>query len=136
MPTTLIQQVKIEVGDLDPALPILSDDEYEYFLTKNNLSVRRASLDAAKTILFKLSMRTRERVDIFDIYGHQAAQNYIEALKLFLRNPDLNTVLQSVSLYAGGISKSDMIANNENPDNNLPGSSLEVRLPPKDLFSV
>lgn len=136
MPTTLVQQVRIEVGDLDPALPILSDDEYEYFLTKNNSSVRRASLDAAKTILFKLSMRTRERVDIFDIYGHQAAQNYIEALKLFLRNPDLNAVLQNVSLYAGGISKSDMIANNENPDNNLPGSSVEVRIPPKDLFSV
>lgn len=114
----LIQQVRWEVADSDPALPILADDVYTYYLTKNNESVRRASMDAARAILFRLAMSSSEdTVDIFTIKGRHAAEQYRLALELFLKSPDLNPVLQNTQVYAGGISKSDMLAN-ETIDNN------------------
>lgn len=113
-----IQKVRLEVGDTEVDLPILSDEEYEYFLEKNSNSVRRASIDAAKSILFKMSMRSDETVDIFSIKGSKAAQSYVMALNMFLKNPDLNPILQSAMPYGSGISISDMQANIQDSDNN------------------
>lgn len=136
MALTKIQQVRLEVGDIDVSLPILSDVEYAYFLTKHGDSVSRAAIDSAKTILFKLSTRVRERVELFEIHGQQAAVNYVQALKMYLNNPQLNPVLQNTSLYAGGVSLSDMSSNDSNPDNNIVSSSGENReIPARDLFS-
>lgn len=137
MSLNLISQCRLEVGDTDTSLPILNDVEYEYFLNKHSGSVRRASLDAAKTILFKLSMRVRERVELFEIHGAQAASNYIQALKLYIKDPNLNPVLQGVAVYAGGISVSDMEANDSNPDNNVVSSPEKLNTrPPTNYFTL
>jgi len=129
MSLNLISQCRLEVGDNDVSFPILSNEEYEYFLNKHSGSVRRASLDAAKTILFKLSMRVRERVELFEIHGAQAATNYIQALKLYIKDPNLNPIYTGVALYAGGISISDMQSNDNTADNNVvmtPDGSREI----------
>jgi hypothetical protein len=122
-----IQTLRYELADTDTTLPILSDAEYAYFIDKNAGSIRRAMLDAARTILFKLSINsTDSTVDIFSIKGSKAAQQYIEALKLFLRDPNLNPALTLGGGYAGGISKQDMQNNVDNTDNNaviVPSSS-------------
>lgn len=115
---TPIQEVRLAVGDVDITLPFLDDQTYEYFLKKNSDSVRRASLDAAKAILMLLSTRTDETIDIFSNKGSKAAEQYRLSLQLFLRDPSLNPVLYSANGYAGGISKSDMLANNVDADNN------------------
>jgi hypothetical protein len=114
-----VQSLRYELGDTDVNFPIMSDAEYTYFLTKNDNSVRRASLDAAKSIMLKLSMRTDETVDLFSIKGAAAAKNYIAALQAYVKNPELNQSLQVLQGYAGGISKADMIANDANSDNNI-----------------
>lgn len=114
-----IHALRIELGDTSPEFPIMSDDEYNYFLSKHDWSIRRASMDAAKSIMLKLSMRTDETVDIFSIKGSSAAKNYMQALQMFIKNPDLNTLYDKVQGYAGGISKADMLANNSNLDNNI-----------------
>ena len=119
MALSLLQQVKLEVADTDPALPILSDESYEYFLTKNNNSVTRAALDAAKTILLVLSQRSDETVDIFSIKGSKASSEYRASLMLFLRDPQMNPVLQNCQGWVGGISKSEMYANDIALDNNI-----------------
>lgn len=126
---TPIQEVRVAVGDLDTTFPLLDDATYDYFLTKNSDSVRRAALDAAKTILFQLSMRTDMTVDIFSVKGAKAAEQYRMSLQLFLKDPSMNPVLTSANGYAGGISKSDMISNIETTDNNAvitPGMEEEV----------
>lgn len=117
-----IQKVRLEVGDTEVDLPILTDEEYEYFLEKNSGSVRRASIDAAKTILFKMSMRSDETVDIFSFKGSKAAQSYVMALTLFLKNPDLNPILQNAMPYGSGVSISEMNANDSNTDNEAVGN--------------
>ena len=114
-----IHALRIELGDTSPEFPIMSDDEYNYFLSKHDWNIRRASMDAAKSIMLKLSMRTDETVDIFSIKGSSAAKNYMMALQLYIKNPDLNTLYDKVQGYAGGISKEDMLKNDTNLDNNI-----------------
>jgi hypothetical protein len=119
MALTPIQQVKLQVGDMDINFPLLSDDSYTYFLEKNSNNITRASLDAARSILLILAQRGSESVDIFSVTGgHKSAEQYRLALQLFIKSPELNPVMTSAVIYAGGISKSDMAANNSNIDTN------------------
>jgi len=119
MAYTLIEQVKLEVADLDAAMPLLSDDDYEYLLTKQNNSVVRAAVDAARIILLKLSQQTDETVSIFSVRGSKAAESYRLALELYIKNPQLNPLYNNLVGYFGGISITDMQANNANADNNI-----------------
>lgn len=120
MALTLIQQVRLNVQDNTPGLYIISDDEIQYLLDKNNNNVDRTSVEAARIILFNLSMRTDATTDIFSVRGSQSAKAYIEALKLYIRDPSMSGVLSNLTGYAGGISISDMQANDANLDNNIP----------------
>jgi hypothetical protein len=108
----------MELGDTSPEFPFLSDEEYLYFLGKHDWNVQKATLNAATAILFKLSMQGDDTVDIFSIKGSSAARQYIAALKLYVSNPSLNSSLQLIRGYAGGISKNDMQQNDNNTDNN------------------
>lgn len=120
MSLTLIQQVRFLVQDNVPGLYIISDDEIQYLLDKNSNNVNRAAVEAARIILFNLSMRSDSVVDIFSVKSSSSAKAYIEALKLFIRDPSLSGVLSNINGYAGGISISDMQANDANLDNNIP----------------
>ena len=119
MAYTLIQQVKLEVADLDQAFPLLSDADYDYLLLKHNNSVVRAAVDAARIILLLLSQRTDETVDVFSVRGSKAAEQYRLALELYIKNPQLNPLYNNLKGYVGGVSISDMDANNANLDNNV-----------------
>ena len=119
MAYTNIQKVRLNVADFDPSFPILTDEDYEYFLTKNNNSITRASLDAARTILLVLSQRTDSTVDIFSVRGSKAAEQYRLSLQLFMRDPSTNPVLQNAKGWVGGTSFEDIITNLNNPDNNV-----------------
>lgn len=112
------QDIRMEVSDTDISFPILADTEIQYYLQKNEGNLRRTSLDCARAILMKLSMRGDQTVDIFSIKGSAAANSYRLALQLYLRNPDLNGMITSASLYAGGISLTDMQSNVDTTDNN------------------
>jgi hypothetical protein len=132
-----IMQVKYELGDLDVAFPFLSDSEYSYFIDKNDGNIRRSMLDCAKTILFKLSMRGDETVDIFSFKGARAAAEYREALKMFIKNPAFNPALTLASIFAGGTSVSDMQANLEDEDANAVTTPLSPKQPlPTNYFEI
>lgn len=122
-----IQDLRYELGDTSVEFPIMSDAEYTYFLTKNSNALQRSAMDAAKSIMLKLSMRTDETVDIFSIRGASAAKNYMQALQIYIKNPDLNTMYDKVQGYAGGISKSDMQANDANLDNNIVNQPTDLQ---------
>ena len=120
MSLSLIEQVRFLVQDNVPGLYVISDAEIEYLLERNNQSVNRASVEAARVILFNLSMNSSDSsVDIFSIKGSQAAKAYIEALKMYINNPALNQVGNNVQGYVGGISIAEMQANDANLDNNI-----------------
>jgi hypothetical protein len=127
MALTPIQEVRLIVQDNTVGLYILSDDEIEYFITKNNSNITRASISAANAILMNLSMRGDETVDIFSIRGSKAAEQYRLSLQMFLRDPSTNPYIQNIGAYVGGISKADMLLNDSNTDNN---TTLNPYLPP------
>lgn len=115
----MISACRTEVGDVVIELPILTDSEYTYFLEKNSENIRRASLDAAKTILLKLSLNSKSStVDVLSVNTTMTAGDYRKALQLYIKSPELNGMYSTVSAWAGGISKSDMQANVDNLDNN------------------
>lgn len=126
----LINAVRIEIGDTDPTLPILSDEEITYALNKYNLSVNRAWQQAASWVLFKLAQSGDDIVGIISTKGSKVAEQYRLALQMKLKDPNLNPLIDGIGsyvdsngktqnpIYAGGISVSDMQANNANSDNN------------------
>lgn len=121
MALTDIQKLRIEVQDTAIEFPFLADEEYQYLLDKNNQSIKKASLEAARLILFKLSINASdETVSVFSIKGSQAAKAYMEALKLYITNQALNPLLMDGTVYAGGISKQDYEQNNSDSDNLVP----------------
>ncbi len=131
-----VLKLRYELGDSDE-LPILSDAEYSYYLSKNESNIRRSMIDAAKAILFKLSVRGDETVDIFSIKGSKAAEQYRLALQLFIKNPEFNPALTLADAYAGGISKSDMQENVDEDDNNAVLSPLDQgQESPDNYFEV
>ena len=134
MALTNIQQVRLLVQDNEVGLYILSDDEITFLLERNNNSVDRTSIEAAKIILFKLSQRTDETVDIFSIRGGKAAEQYRLSLQMWLKDPNLNPLLNNIKGYVGGVSKSDMEQNDAISDNNLVPTSYPVSIPSRDPF--
>ncbi len=126
----LINAVRIETGDTDPALPIISDEEITYALNKYNLSVNKAWPQVCSWILFKLAQSGEDIVGILGVKNSKVAEQYRLALELKLKNPAFNPLIEGLGsyvdangktqnpIYAGGISVSDMQANNANPDNN------------------
>jgi hypothetical protein len=128
MSLTNLQKIRYELADTDVSFPMLTDTEYEYFLEKNYNSVPKAAMDAAKTILLKMSMRSDQSVDIFSIRGTAAAKQYMQALQMYIKNPDLNAMFNTVQGYVSGVSKEDMLQNDATDDNNY------IINPTKDLF--
>jgi len=118
MAITPIQEIRLAVGDTDPALPLLTDEVYQFYLDKQNQSTARASMDAARAILMYMAQRSSDSsVDIFSFKDSKACVAYMDALKMFLRDPSLNPLYNNCGVYASGISKSDIAANNANTDN-------------------
>ncbi len=107
---TDLDKIRVEIGDTDPNFPILSSDELQYFLSKNGNSISRASLDAAKTILFKLAQEGDETVGVFSLRGRAAAESYRQALELYIKNVSLNPLYSNAGAYAAGISLEDAAA--------------------------
>ena len=115
MSLTPVESVRLMVGDFDTEFQVLADSDYEHFLDKYDGSERRAALDAARAIMFYLARwPTRERTGSIEVWN-EWANAYQRALESFISNPEFN--VPSALAYAGGISKSDMKANDANNDN-------------------
>lgn len=115
---TEIQKVRLECGDTQLApFQIMSDEEIQYFLDKNSGSIRRTSIDVAKSILFKISSQVDSRADILETFGSQFFRAYKEALMLYLKDQNFS-IVGFCQPYAGGISKEDIYNNLTNSDNN------------------
>lgn len=129
MALTLNQQVRLLCQDSTPGLYIISDDEINFLLERNNNNVDRAVYEALQIMLRYLAQRGDETVDIFSIRGSKAAEQMRLAIELYLKDPANNPLYKNLQGYFGGVSLSDMSANNSNADNNIvenPGSTNQL----------
>lgn len=113
-----IDRIRLIVGDTITEFDYLSDETYQYLLDKHNNNETSTALEAARYILGSLTRFSRERTGSIEVYGSEMFKNYRDFLVELLRNPQM--LLDRAQVYAGGISKSDMIANDSNPDNIAP----------------
>ena len=128
-----IQQIRLEIALIGDAENLLSEEELQYFLDKHNGSVRRASLDAAKTVLFILSTRVHEKIEMLEIWGHTWFENYMKTLQMYINDPNYSIALENAKAYAGGISVSDIRSNINNPDNLALDVDISI---PKDGVAI
>ena len=134
----MILAVRRETADNTPGLYILDDTTVTYFLEKNQENITRASLDACRAILLRLSMNSTEKIiDVLSVKPRHAAEQYRQALMLYISNPYLNPVLSNAGAWAGGVSVSDMQTNNATADNNYVRTPTEgsSTYPPKAIPS-
>ena len=118
MALTPVSEIKLNLGLVGNAADILTDDELQYFLDKNNGSVKKASLDVAKTVLFILAQLVHERSgNELEVWGHTWFENYMKTLQLYINNPAYSLAIDSAKAYAGGISVTDIRNNIDNSDN-------------------
>jgi hypothetical protein len=135
----MVSQVRMEIQDVTPGLYILDDTTITYYLTKNDESIQRASLDAARAVLMRLAMTSVEEVcDVISIKTKSQAEQYRLALQMYISNPALSPILNSSQAYFGGVSITDMQSNNDNVDNNLVTNPYTENISrfPKSAFEV
>ncbi len=112
-----VSAIKLEIGLVGSAEGILSNAELQYFLDKNNQSVKKAALDAAKTVLFILSQLTHTKASELESWDHDWFNNYYKTLQMYLNDSNFSFAINGAMPYAGGISVADIRANIENYDN-------------------
>ncbi len=114
---TPIEEVRLEIGLIGQAYQLLSDEEIQYFLNKNNGNIRRASSSAGKTVLFILSQLVHTKASELESWDHDWFNNYYKTLQMYLNDPNFSFAINGAMPYAGGISVADIRANIENYDN-------------------
>ena len=119
MALTLNQQVRLLCQDNTPGLYIISDDEIDFLLQRNNNNVDKAVYEALQIMLRYLAQRGDESIDVFSIRGSKSAEQMRLAIEIYLKDPANNPLYKNLKGYVGGVSISDMEANNANLDNNI-----------------
>lgn len=133
------EKVRWNIQDVETGLYILDDSTLDYVLIKNNGSIDRASLDAARMVLLRLSLNSTDSVtDVLSIKTSKQAEQYRLALQLYISNPLLNPLISNVGGWAGNISKTEMLNNNYNPDNYVSDLIIQqdINNPNKNPFTV
>lgn len=112
-----VDRVRLAIADTNVP-SFLSDAEIQYYLNKHSNNEVSTVKSCAFVILGKLSLTsTNSRVDVLQEDRRQIAGDYLTFIKLAITNP--LTALMNIRTIAGGVSLSDMAANNANPDNNI-----------------
>lgn len=112
---TEIEKIRLEIG---VPVELMSDTDIEYFLEKNGNSIRKASLDVAKAVLFQLAQMTHFKAAELEDWAQEYFKQYMEALKLYISDPNYNIAIQGAMPYAGGVSRADIQNNMDNVDTN------------------
>jgi len=111
--TSVTDRLRLNVGDIY-SVEILDDATYTYYYTKNEQNERRATREIFTVLLFALSRYTRERAGDIEVYGSDYFRNYLDAVKLAITNPSIDSI--TAIPFAGGISRSDMATRANDPD--------------------
>ena len=106
MALTEIQILRLEHGDTDIEYPILTDEEYQYYIEAFPSKKKRSkAIDFA--ILNSLSYDVRERSGQEERHAHQAFQNRLELLNKKYKDPAYNGGART-PISVGGVFKDEM----------------------------
>ena len=109
-------QVRFLIGDTNSNDQILQDGEIEWVLSLYNNSPNNAAIRCCETIISKFARMVDQSVGQVKVSWSQRMKSYEQTLQM-LRN---RLSIEDSGFYAGGISRTDKLANNENTDNVRP----------------
>lgn len=118
MALTSVEQVRLLIGDIptSPFYQLFDDESIQFFLDQNNGNVQLAARMAAISASFQLAgWSSRERTGDIEVWSNLSTQ-YLKALENLINNP-ISSIPNGMMPWAGGISWSDICANNNDPDN-------------------
>ena len=110
-----IDKCRINVGDTDPNALELSNDLYQYFLDINDNNIGLASIEALKAIVAQYARGMLEVVGDEEASWQQRYEGYKDLLMMYTKDPSYS-LLGTLSVYAGGLSKTERITDALNPD--------------------
>jgi len=114
--------VRFYVGDTDETDPLLLDGEIEYLLSIYNNAVINASVQACEMIMAKFSRMVNESVGQVRIDFTDRIKN-MDHMKSALIQRLATT---NATPYCGGISKTDVMQNNQNADRVCPDFTKQM----------
>ena len=117
-------RVRLITGDTDTYEEGLTDEVYTY-LIDNNDNENLAAIAALKYLIAKYSNYVTEKAGQLFIKESEKVEQYQKLLKMYLSNPSTMLLKQGLP-YAGGISVSDMAANNSEEDNLTSDINIEM----------
>jgi hypothetical protein len=89
--STPIGKLRYRLGDyLD--IPRLPDDVYQSALDEKNNNMRAATVLCGQYILAGLAFDSQQRMGVIEVYGNQVFEQYVQFLKLVLKDPAFNGV--------------------------------------------
>jgi hypothetical protein len=108
-----IEILRLEHGDNNPDYPLMTDDEYSYFInTYPNKRKRAKAIDLA--LLNALSYDVRERSGQEERHAHQAFQQRMALLDKKYKDPAFNGAQSGI--LVGGVFKDEMAEIALNPN--------------------
>lgn len=122
----VIDRIRLMVGDTDPYEEGITDEVYQFIIDKHiailgdttDAYEKQSALEALKYLVTKYASYVTEKAGGLYVKDSEKYDHYKELLDDWTTNPSLGFIRVG-SGFAGGISKSDMQANLDNPDANL-----------------
>lgn len=114
--------VRFLIGDTDREEPLLDDQEINVFLANYNNGVIMSAIRCCEAIAAKFSRRVNESVGRVKMDFSQAAKAYRD-MAMDLRR---RLAIEDCKPYAGGISKTDKMANNQSADRVKPDFTKQM----------
>jgi hypothetical protein len=105
-------QVRFLIGDTDSSEQLLQDGEIQWLLDQYQGHTMTAAIRACETIMSKFARLADEKVGQVSIQFSQKAKSYQVMLNQ-LRN---RLAIEDMTPFAGGISRSDKITEDQNSD--------------------
>lgn len=118
-PTTSARdEVRFLIGDTNENDPQLSDTEIDYLLLQTGGNAQSAALRSVEGLISQYSRLVDKSIGDLSISYSQRKASYMDLLKMLRRQASL--ALSSSAPYAGGISVSDKLSREADPDRVIP----------------
>lgn len=99
---SVIDRIRLKVGDTDNYDEGLADSIYEYLYTANSNNENKAALEALKMLVFKYASYVTEKAGGLFVKESEKYQHYKELLERVTKDPSWSFLAAGVP-YAGGI---------------------------------
>lgn len=86
-----VSLMRLRCGDTRD-LPILPDEVYESALAEKKNNLKQASLLCCQYILAQLSFKTHQRMNLLEVWGNEAFEQYMQYVMLVVRDPSFSGI--------------------------------------------